>query len=410
MIHDRLIRAALATALVVTLPAAAAAQEDEPATPEGLDWALTSYYDEGLGELVSVPFEVEPTLRLEDGIASGFGGCNQFSGSYELEEGQLRFSEELSVTLAFCEDPAGSLEDAYLAALGEVEGWFIDEGVLELSDDFGTIVLTFEVSGAALTSSQLAALLATMATLETEAADLRTEIETLRSDTDALNVPRLRERIKVLEADNKKLKRRVEELEGSPTVDPAPRQNQQSTFTAAEKVLLQGIPTRIGNTCRPLRSSLPKGTRAVVSCAPNTIAVASVDYDRMNGEQAAAAFGAEMSDFNVPDVTAADRTCAQGVKSQRRSFGNGWQAEGCYRIDGRAELRFVDNATDCKKLRVGGKNVASPAMLIALQGTTNDVQRVHQWATKNRPTGSSQLTSITQPIPSNLGASPACPN
>ena len=137
MFRDRLIRAALAAALLVTLPAVAAAQDEEPAGPEGLDWALTSYFDEGLGELAPVPFEVEPTLRLDDGVASGFGGCNQFSGSYELADGQLRFSDELSVTLAFCEDPAGSLEDAYLAALGDVEGWFIDEGVLELSDDFG---------------------------------------------------------------------------------------------------------------------------------------------------------------------------------------------------------------------------------------------------------------------------------
>ena len=48
-----------------------------------------------------------------------------------------------------------------------------------------------------------------------------------------------------------------------------------------------------------------------------------------------------------------------------------------------AQLRFVDNATDCKKLKVGGKTLSSPAFYIALQGTNNDVAQVYDWATRN---------------------------
>jgi heat shock protein HslJ len=407
VIRERFIRTALVATLAISLPAATAAQVEEPTGPEGTDWTLTGYFDGELGELVTVPFEVEPTLLLQDGTASGSGGCNQFSGGYEIDEGSLSFSDELTVTVALCEDPEQSVEDAYLALLGEVDGWVIDEGVLELNDDFGDVILTFEVPGALWTTSQVAALLATISALQDETAALRTEIETLRSDTEALNVTRLRERIKVLESENRKLTNRVQELERAPSVDPTPRPRQTTSFTSAERTLLKGIPTRIANRCRPLRSSLPKGTRAAVSCAPNTSTVASVDYYLMEGARAAAAFANEMDQFNVPDATAADQTCEQGVKSQRQWVGNGWQAEGCYRANKRAELRFIDNATDCKKLRVDGTNVASPTFLIHLQGSNNDVSAVHDWATRNLPAG--QRTSITQPIPSTLGLSPSCP-
>jgi hypothetical protein len=171
-------------------------------------------------------------------------------------------------------------------------------------------------------------------------------------------------------------------------------------------VLLKGIPARIANTCSPLRSSLPKSTRGAVTCRPNTNAVSSVDYYLMNGADAAAEFSSVMNQFNVPDVVAADQTCAQGVKSQRFTFGSGWQAEGCFRTGGTAQVRFIDNAADCRKLRVNKKTMPNPAIYMALQGS--DLERVYSWATRNVPAGANQLTSITQPIPSNLGTSPSC--
>ena len=127
----------------------------------------------------------------------------------------------------------------------------------------------------------------------------------------------------------------------------------------------------------------------------------------MGGDDAARAFGNVMDTFNVPEPTAADQTCEQGVKSQRIWVGGGWQAEGCYRTNKQAQLRFNDNATDCKRLKVGGKNLASPTFYIALQGADNDLAKLHAWATRNKPSG--QLTSLTQDIPSNLGVSPSCP-
>jgi hypothetical protein len=314
----------------------------------------------------------------------------------------------MSVTLALCEDPAQSIEDAYLALLTEVDGWVIDEGVLELNDDFGDVILTFEVPSIMWTASQLAALTSTLDTLRTDLAEAQDEVVTLRDETEALNVPRLRERIKTLESENKKVKNRLSELEDAPRVEPTAPPRQTTSFSAAEKTLLKGIPARFASRCSPLRSSLPKGTRAAVTCRPNTNLVSALDYYLLNGPDAATAFAAVMEDFNVPDVTAADKTCAEGVKSQRIWVGGGWQAEGCYRYEKQAHLHWNDNATECKKLKVGGKNVAEPTFYIALQGATNDLPALYEWATRNVG-DSGQLTSLTRPIPSNLGASPVCP-
>jgi hypothetical protein len=351
---------------------------------------------------MAVPFEVQPTLRLDDGTASGFAGCNQFSGDYELDGSRLTFGEEMSVTLAFCDGPGQLVEDTYLAALGRVGGWSIDEGQLQLYDNLGDSTLAFEVPSVRWTATQ-------MATLMSALDGLQTELDTLRDDTDALNVPRLRERIKALESENKRVKNRLAEMESAPGVDPTPRAPATTSYSSAEKVLLKGIPSRIANYCSPLRTALPKGTRAALTCKPNTNVVSELSYYLLEGERAATQFGATMDSYNVPQVSADDQTCEQGVKSHRYWIGRGWQAEGCYRENKRAQLRFVDNATDCKKLKVGGKTLANPAFYISLQGASSDVARVHDWATKNLAESSSQLTSITQYIPSNLGSSPSCP-
>jgi hypothetical protein len=395
--------------MLTGLPAAAVAQDPEPTSPEGVDWALTGYLDDLTAELTPVPFGVEASLRLDEGIAAGSGGCNQFSGAYTIDGSSLRFGDQLTVTLALCEDQVQAVEDAYLPLLSDVEGWFIDAGTLQLSDGIGDVILTFEVPHILWTTSQMTGLMATLEGLRTDVDTLGGEIVALRDEVDALNVERLRERVKTLESDNKAILKRLETLEDSPAVDPTPGPGGSASFSGPEKTLLKGIPARIANYCSPLRSSLPKATKAAVTCTPKTSVVGSVIYYLLEGNAAATAFATTMDTFNVPEAVATDQTCEQGVKSQRQWVGNGWQADGCYRTNSRAELRFIDNATACKKLKVGGKTMASPTVYIALQGTTNDVAAVYAWATKNLDQGSGQLTGITQPIPSNLGTSPSCP-
>ena len=77
------------------------------------------------------------------------------------------------------------------------------------------------------------------------------QIERLDERVDSIRIGTLRDRIKTLEAE-------VARLRQAARAPSSPNTNTSSAFSAAEKVLLKGIPTRIGNTCRPLRSSLPK--------------------------------------------------------------------------------------------------------------------------------------------------------
>jgi heat shock protein HslJ len=405
--RQRIIRAALAATLVAALPATISAQDEPLVTPEGVEWTLTSYYDDDTAESVSLPFDSDASLRLQDGIAAGSGGCNQFNGSYEIDGSSLRFSEEMGVTLALCEADIQMIEDAYLAALGRVDSWTIDAGMLELSDDFGNVILTFEVPDILWTSSQLSGLLLMLDGLQAESDRLSEELLTLRSDVEAENVARLRERIRTLESENDQITRRLETLEAQPDTDPG--SGGSSIYSAAERVLLEGIPGRIESFCTPLRSALPKNTKAAVRCRPNTSLVTTIDYYLLEGGDAASAFQAEMSAFNVPQVTSAAQTCAQGVKSHQW-VGAGWQADGCYRTNDRAEVRFVDNATECRKLRAGKNTLQSPSLYIAVQGSGRDIEGVHSWATRNLDAGSGQLTSLTVPIERPDAAwSPSCP-
>jgi heat shock protein HslJ len=405
--RQHIIRAALAATLMAAVPATISAQDEPLVTPEGVEWTLTSYYDEDTAESVSLPFDSDASLRLQDGIAAGSGGCNQFNGSYEIDGSSLRFSEEMGVTLALCEADVQMIEDAYLAALGRVDAWTIDAGVLELSDDFGNVILTFEVPDVLWTSSQLSGLLLLLEGLQAESDRLSDELVTLRSDMEAENAARLRERIRTLESENGQITRRLETLEAQPDTDPG--SGGSSTYSAAERVLLEGIPGRIENFCTPLRSALPKNTKAAVRCRPDTSLVATIDYYLLEGEDAASAFQAEMSAFNVPQVTSATQTCAQGVKSHQW-VGAGWQADGCYRTNDRAEVRFVDNATECRKLRAGKNTLQSPSLYIAVQGSGRDIEGVYSWATRNLEAGSGQLTSLTIPIERPDAAwSPSCP-
>jgi heat shock protein HslJ len=386
---------AIAATLAAAMSVPGAAQE-VATSPEGIDWKLTSYATDGVD--TPVPFGITATLLLDGGLASGSGGCNTFSGTYALDGTTLMFGEEISTTLMLCEESVQAVEDAYLSALPEVVGWTMSDGVLQLSDDPGTIILTFEIPGSGLTSSEMAGLAASLEALRSDIALLRTEV--LR-----LNVDRLRERVKVLEAGAEELQGQVDALQESGSAASG-----GNGFTQAEGILLEGIPARIASRCVPLRSALPKGAYAAVRCTPDSAAVASVDYHLMEGEDAAAAFQDTMRTFNVPEAVSDTETCEFGVKSQRVWIGNGWQSEGCYRTASRSELRFVDNATDCRQLKVGRKRLESPAIYIALQGSSGDVEGAHAWATRNLTDASTQVTSITQPIERpGERVSPSCP-
>jgi heat shock protein HslJ len=57
--------------------------------------------------------------------ASGFSGCNRYTGAYMLKDGKLGFGP-LAGTRMACATPGGKIEGAYLDALAHIEHSGVD--------------------------------------------------------------------------------------------------------------------------------------------------------------------------------------------------------------------------------------------------------------------------------------------
>jgi heat shock protein HslJ len=77
------------------------------------------------------------TLRLEAGRASGFAGCNSFSGGYEMADSRLAFSPLASTRMACAEGM--ELEREYLAALEATRSFRLTTQGLELLGERGVL-------------------------------------------------------------------------------------------------------------------------------------------------------------------------------------------------------------------------------------------------------------------------------
>jgi heat shock protein HslJ len=118
--------------LAILATSACAAQSGSGQAGETLadrDWALVALGDPPapIGATAH-----PPTLRLDskDTRASGFAGCNRFSGSFELAGARLTFGPLLSTKMA-CERGM-DVEQRYLDALGKVDAWSVESGELVL--------------------------------------------------------------------------------------------------------------------------------------------------------------------------------------------------------------------------------------------------------------------------------------
>ena len=119
----------LLLALAASLLAAGCGGDDDDAADgpplEGTEWTLVSGVED-------VPDDAVPTLTLEDGNASGFGGCNTFRGGYELDGDTISIGP-LAGTLMACEVQKMAVEGAYMPLLEAADAWAIESGELVLS-------------------------------------------------------------------------------------------------------------------------------------------------------------------------------------------------------------------------------------------------------------------------------------
>lgn len=389
MSRNGLIRSILTATLAITVPAAAAAQ-DGSAGLEGTDWHLTAYSSEG--EMTAVPWMLDAFLLLEDGTASGSDGCNTFDGEYTTADASLTFGEASAQTLRACTADAAIVEQGYMSQLPETATWAIDDGVLRFSNAEAAVVLEFETGLVGLTASDVVAL---VSLLESQQA----EIDKLGKRVDNVNITTLRGRIKQLESQVETLRGQVETLRSS----NASSGSSGVSFSATEKILLEGVPKPIKTSCRPRRSDLPAGTLAALQCPPNASAVRDLAYYLMSGNAATNVFKQRMSDNGVKGGSGQCRNGRAAISEDVPGPG----ALGCYlNTDGRANLRIVEPASGCDQLKVGARTLKIPAIYVAVLGNDGDIRKLARWA--ESPLGQDGLvTSITRP---NMPLSPRCPS
>jgi putative lipoprotein len=129
-----------------TVPARAGTPElpDDPGPPparlENTWWKLTQV---GITTVATTEGQQEPHLILEpEGMrASGSGGCNRMTGTYELNGERLTFGP-MAGTLMACQNGMET-EKAFLQALARVQGWKIEGQRLNLLDATGGVVAQF---------------------------------------------------------------------------------------------------------------------------------------------------------------------------------------------------------------------------------------------------------------------------
>lgn len=152
------------TTAPTTLPSSTVAASDDPGTtaapdavvPElgGTSWDVTLYQEEAAMVNLWPGTEITVSFGI-DGTVAGSGGCNDYTGTFEVEgpynefaegvrdeeDGQTILIELASVTERACTSPSGVMdqESAYLSALESSGRWLIGREaalLLRTSDGF----------------------------------------------------------------------------------------------------------------------------------------------------------------------------------------------------------------------------------------------------------------------------------
>ncbi len=111
-------RVLLCLSMAVIMGSSSRAAQTNPL--QWTEWTLTT------------PSVTKPTLIFGDKSASGFSGCNQFSGAFKLEGNKISFSKLVSTKRA-CEPALMKLEQKFMAALGKVNAYTLSKNGKSLS-------------------------------------------------------------------------------------------------------------------------------------------------------------------------------------------------------------------------------------------------------------------------------------
>ncbi len=108
--------------------------------------AQSGVSDEIRESLKALSTDDGPTITLNldaDGQASGFSGCNQYTGGYDTDGGSSIEFGNFAVTMRACIGPGMEIESVYLETLGSVTGVKVARSELALLGADGNALLIF---------------------------------------------------------------------------------------------------------------------------------------------------------------------------------------------------------------------------------------------------------------------------
>ncbi|MCJ7443866.1 MAG: META domain-containing protein [Methanotrichaceae archaeon] len=108
---------------------------------ENVSWSL-DYYLNGQGETTCVLPSAGITARFEAGCVVGKAGCNNYFANYKATNGSLTIGL-IASTMMMCSDEIMTQESCYLADLGRAANYNVLGGLLKISDDNDTLLLTY---------------------------------------------------------------------------------------------------------------------------------------------------------------------------------------------------------------------------------------------------------------------------
>lgn len=130
----------LAMLLLVTLLIAACGTAAPAANLTNRQWQLIEINGQppvAAGQPLTITFD-------SDNRASGFAGCNGFSGSYRLEGAAIAFSQMASTLIACADDAITAQEMAFHQSLNAAARYELKDSVLSLFDSNGNALLRFQ--------------------------------------------------------------------------------------------------------------------------------------------------------------------------------------------------------------------------------------------------------------------------
>lgn len=134
-------RVALVIALIAGVTLSAQPPSASTSPIEDREWTLVQIGAQPLPALARVP---TLTLASPSQRASGFTGCNRYTGSYQITGQQLTIEKVAATRMACLE--SGQVETAFIEALDRTRGWQVKGGALELLDADNRPLARFETT------------------------------------------------------------------------------------------------------------------------------------------------------------------------------------------------------------------------------------------------------------------------